>query len=100
MWLNATQRLLTPDLVRYRRYKEAAISQLTVTGTFANVSAALEDLQYRPDADSNSMRLRSRLFSSKSAKDKPFETMTIELEWITSGKNWATFAGLASPRSL
>jgi hypothetical protein len=85
MWLNATQRTLIPDLVRYRRYTEDAISQLTIVGTFANVSAAMEDLQYRPDADSNSMRLRSRLFSAKSAKEKPFETMTIDLEWLRSG---------------
>jgi hypothetical protein len=90
MWLNATQRTYIPHMVRYRRYTEDVVSQLTIVGTFANVSAAMEDLQYRPDTDSNSMRLRSRLFSSKSAKEKPFETMTLDLEWLRSGNNTST----------
>lgn len=90
MFGNSTDgRNVFPQYVSYTLYKELIISQIIMVGSFEEVYTALDSLKFRPEPNVNTVRLKSRIFSSQSARDQPFEIMRMSIEFLTSGNGLA-----------
>jgi hypothetical protein len=90
-----------PTNITYTQYTAAPkLFSVQLMGTFGNVTLALDQMLYRPQAQQNSIRLKSRIYSPASAKEQPYEEMKIRVDYLEYGDPFAAAAPFKEIGSL